>query len=122
MQQLTKEEKEKINIKIAESLGLFDLMPLKRTTRKGKDDPNGVVLWYCSEHHGGAATYDKLPNYTDDLNHCFKFEKTLTTEEVDLYYAYLKDCELFDDTIAGDFVFHADSISKCLCYIKVKNL
>lgn len=59
---------EQIRIRIAESLGLFRIMPLKRTTRRGNDYPNGVKLWYCSEHHGGAATYDEVPNYPEDLN------------------------------------------------------
>ena len=50
-------------IAIAEAVGLFRIEPLKRVTRKGKDDPEGVVLWYCEEHHGGAASYDEVPFY-----------------------------------------------------------
>lgn len=59
---------EEINIAIAEACGLFKIEPLRRTTRKGKTDPNGVVLWYCEEHHGGAATYARVPDYCNDLN------------------------------------------------------
>jgi len=61
-------------IKIAEACGLFRLMPLRRTTRKGKPDPNGVRLWYCEDHHGGAATYTEVPNYPKDLNAMHKAE------------------------------------------------
>jgi len=59
---------EEINIAIAEACDLFKIEPLRRTTRKGKPDPNGVVLWYCEEHHGGAATYARVPNYCNDRN------------------------------------------------------
>lgn len=59
---------EEIRIAIAEACGLFRTKPLRRTTRKGTDDPNGVRLWYCSEHMGGAATYDEVPNYPECLN------------------------------------------------------
>ncbi len=55
-------------IAIAEASGLFRIMPLKRTTRRGKDDPSGVELWYCEHHHGGAAEYAKVPDYLNDLN------------------------------------------------------
>lgn len=50
---------EQINIAVAECCGLFRLAPLRRTARKGEDDPKGVVLWYCSENHGGAKTLGK---------------------------------------------------------------
>lgn len=62
-------------IAIAQARGLFRIMPLKRTTRKGKDDPAGVVLWYCDEHHGGAATYAEVPDYLSDLNAMHEVEK-----------------------------------------------
>ena len=54
---------EQQRITIANAVGLFRIEPLKRVTRKGKDDPKGVVLWYCEEHHGGAASYDEVPFY-----------------------------------------------------------
>jgi len=41
---------------------------LRRTTRKGNESPDGVLLWYCEDHHGGAGTYRQLPNYTGDMN------------------------------------------------------
>jgi hypothetical protein len=59
---------EEIRIAIAEACGLLHLMPLKRTTRRMKDDPNGVRLWYCDHHHGGAAEYIEVPFYPTDLN------------------------------------------------------
>jgi hypothetical protein len=59
---------ELLRIKIAEACGLFRIMPLRRTTRKGTPDPNGVKLWYCDEHHGGAASYAEVPHYPNDMN------------------------------------------------------
>lgn len=59
---------EEIRITVAEACGLFRFMPLKRTTRRMKDDPNGVRLWYCDHHHGGAAEYVEVPFYPTDLN------------------------------------------------------
>jgi len=58
------------NIAIAEACGLFRIEPLRRTTRKGAVTPDGVMLWYCESHHGGASTYAPLPNYYADLNAC----------------------------------------------------
>ncbi len=84
---MTQEQK---RIKIAEECGLFRILPLKRTTRKGKDDPNGVVLWYCSEHMGGAATYDKLPDYFNNLNAMHEAEKLLTSSQWVSYWSFLE--------------------------------
>lgn len=79
---------DEINIAIAEACGLFKIEPLRRTTRKGKLDPNGVVLWYCEEHHGGAATYARIPNYCHDLNAMHEAEKLLeTADQQNRYYA-----------------------------------
>ena len=80
--QMTQEQK---RIKLAEAAELFRIMPLRRTTRKGKDDPNGVVLWYCSEHMGGAATYNKVPDYFNDLNAVHELEKVLTPFQFEGY-------------------------------------
>lgn len=55
-------------IAIAEACGLFRIAPLRRTTRKGKECPDGVLLWYCEEHHGGCGTYARLHDYLNDLN------------------------------------------------------
>ena len=68
---------EEQRIAIAEALGLFRIKPLWRTTRKGKESLDGVVLWYCSEHMGGAATYDRVPDYINDLNAMHEAEKVL---------------------------------------------
>jgi hypothetical protein len=66
---------EEQRIAIAEALGLFRIKPLRRTTRKGNESLDGVVLWHCSEHMGGAATYDKVPDYLNDLNAMHEAEK-----------------------------------------------
>lgn len=68
-----------LNIKIAEKCGLARILPLKRTTRKGKEDPNGVKLWYCDQHHGGAAEWAEVPNYCKDLNAMHRAEQFLAT-------------------------------------------
>lgn len=60
--------KEKQRIAIAKACGLFEIMPLRRTTRKGKESPNGVKLWYAESHMGGAAECREVPRYPDDLN------------------------------------------------------
>ena len=80
---------EEINIAIAETLGLFKIQPLRRTTRKGKLDPSGVVLWYCEEHHGGAATYARVPNYCNDLNACHEVEVSLDDAKHDSFQQHL---------------------------------
>jgi hypothetical protein len=59
---------QELNIEIARALGLERLAPFRRYNRKGKEDPNGVVWMYCSEDHGGAKTFDHIPNYAGDLN------------------------------------------------------
>ncbi len=65
-------------IAVANHIGLFRIAPLKRTTRKGKEDPKGVVLWYCSEHHGGAATWDKIPDYSASRDAIIKVVSCIT--------------------------------------------
>jgi hypothetical protein len=80
---------EEIRIAIAEACGLFRIAPLKRTTRRMKDDPNGVRLWYCDHHHGGAAEYAEVPFYPTDLNAMNEAEDMLTFEELDRYCEYL---------------------------------
>jgi hypothetical protein len=79
---------EEINRAIAEVLDL----EIERRTRRGKPDPNGVQLWYLIEHHGGVATWRKLPNYCNDLNAMHEAEKMLppnlwTAMENNLYPA-----------------------------------
>jgi hypothetical protein len=116
---------EQINIKIAELCGLFRIAPLKRTTRKGNDDPNGVVLWYCSEDHGGAKTYDRLPNYTADLNACHEFEETLDYGQAELYDDELCDIcaetnELLDNPKPWRFaVTTATARQRCEAFLRV---
>jgi hypothetical protein len=61
-----------INQKIAEAV--FNL-PVKRGTRRGKFDPEGVCLWYEAEHHGGEATWKRVPDYVNDLNAMHEAEK-----------------------------------------------
>jgi len=72
---------EQQRIAIAEVCGLFRIMPLRRTTRKGAPDQNGVKLWYCNEHHGGAASYVEVPDYLNDLNAMHEAEKFLSRGE-----------------------------------------
>ena len=59
---------QELNIAIARALGLEKIAPFRRYNRKGKEDANGVVWMYCSEDHGGAKTFDHIPNYAGDLN------------------------------------------------------
>lgn len=114
---------EQIRIKIAESLGLFRTMPLKRTTRRGNEDPKGVKLWYCSEHHGGAATYDEVPNYPESLDACAEFEKTLTELEFEEYFDILESqVPLARPQAKRRHVCSATSLSRCLAYVELKGL
>ena len=59
---------QELNIEIARAIGLEKIAPFRRYNRKGKEDANGVVWMYCSEDHGGAKTFDHIPNYAGDLN------------------------------------------------------
>ena len=59
-----------INAAIAEVCG----WKVKRGTRRGKFDPEGVCLWYEAEHHGGEATWKLVPDYCNDLNAMHKLE------------------------------------------------
>lgn len=86
--------KEQQRIKIAEACGLFRIMPLRRTVRKGTPDPNGVKLWYCDEHHGGAASYLEVPNYLYDLNAMHEAKQLLW--KMDWGYRYI-----FNDNLAN---------------------
>jgi hypothetical protein len=121
---------EEIRIKIAESLGKFRIKPLKRTTRKGKDDPNGVRIWYCDEHHGGAATYAEIPNYPESLDACTEFEKTLLTEEdqTDYWVHLIMICgaearEKKDINRIGTFYqITATPKQRCFAYLRTKKL
>lgn len=109
---------EQINIKIAELCNLFRIAPLKRTTRKGNDDPNGVVLWYCSEDHGGAKTYDRLPNYAADLNACHEFEKTLLT--ADSFCGHWGEYSNRLVSLLGcTDIFHATARQRCETFLRV---
>lgn len=63
---------EEINIACAELIGLFKIKPLRRTTRRGKEDPNGVVLWYCDVHPWDGPEYARLPDFYNSLNACQK--------------------------------------------------
>lgn len=134
---------EEIRIKVAEAMGLFRIEPLRRTTRKRNDDPNGVRLWYCSEHHGGAATYSEVPNYPEDLNACHEMEKSLVT--VGEWISYMENlasvatiptngatawelvCKMSHSDQKGvlyglaGFV-HATARQRCLAYLKVKGI
>jgi hypothetical protein len=85
---MTPEQKQ---IAIAEACNLFRLAPLKRTNRRGKDDPNGVRLWYCDEDHGGAKSYAEIPDYFNDLNAMHEAEKVLTSDQQFDYIYELND-------------------------------
>jgi hypothetical protein len=114
--QTTQEQK---RIKLAEAAELFRIMPLKRTTRKGKDDPNGVVLWYCSEHMGGAATYNKVPDYFTDLDAVHELEKVLTYQQHCLY------CDILEMIVGGPAYMpavRASAAHRCEALGKTLNL
>ena len=66
---------EQIRIEMARLRGLFKHEPLRRTTSRGQEHPKGSVLWYCEEHHGGEATYLKIPDWPNDLNEVHRFEE-----------------------------------------------
>jgi hypothetical protein len=113
---------EQQRIKIAEVCGLFRIMPLRRTTRKGKPDPNGVRLWYCEEHHGGAATYAEVPNYPKDLNAMHESEKTLSENDRQKYLDILADAPRNDRYLTwADSVF-ATAAQKAEAFLRTINL
>ena len=70
---------------IAEACNLSRLAPIEQRTRTGKKDPNGVVLWFMEEHHGGAATWAKVPDFLNDLNACREMEEALSYDQRILY-------------------------------------
>lgn len=108
---------EEINIAIAEACGLFRLKPLRRTTRKGIPSPDGVRLWYCESHHGGAATYVELPDYVNDLNAMHEAEKELIKQN--LYQDYWPTLE----SITGSSkLAHATAKQKAKAFIRTLNL
>jgi len=80
---------EEINVAIARVVDLERLAPFKRYTRKGEECPNGVVWYYCSEDHGGAKTYDTIPNYCGDLNAMRKARSKIPATQRDLYMNWL---------------------------------
>ena len=91
-----KEEKQRIAI--AEICGLFRLAPLKRTTRKGNDDPNGVKLWYCVENFGGAKEYAEVPFYLSCLNAMHKAVSIFDYDQADEFDDHLCDiCKRAND-------------------------
>ena len=67
-----------INQKIAEAE--FNL-PVKRGTRRGKFDPEGVCLWYEAEHHGGEATWKIVPDYVNSLDAMREAEERLDDKQ-----------------------------------------
>lgn len=92
---------EQQRIAIADACGLFRIEPLRRTTRKGKLDENGVKLWYCEEHHGGVGTYTELPSYLTDLNAMHKAEISAGFHRYPLrerYYPFLIEAKDRDGT------------------------
>jgi hypothetical protein len=74
-----------INQKIAEVV--FNL-PVKRGTRRGKFDPEGVCLWYEAEHHGGEAVWKRVPDYVNSLDAMHEAEKVIRTIKGVLIYDY----------------------------------
>lgn len=117
---------EEINIAIAEACGLFKIEPLRRTTRKGKTDPNGVVLWYCEEHHGGAATYARVPDYCNDLNAMHEAIKHLS-KRPPIYIpgvAISDPIELFEDYLLGicDSISLSTASQQAIALVKTLNL
>jgi hypothetical protein len=109
-------------IAIAEACGLFRIMPLRRTTRKGMPDPNGVVLWYCSEHHGGAATYEPVPDYLTDLNAMREAEKVLTPIQQGTFCCHLyggrQEIDLDDMWVCA----HATAAQRAEAFLRTLNL
>lgn len=65
---------EEIQIEMARLRGLFRIEPLRRTNKNRVPAPSGTYLWYCDEHHGGAATWLPIPDYPNDLNAVHRFE------------------------------------------------
>ena len=111
---------EQIRIAIADFCGLFRIEPLRRETRKGKQDPNGVILRYCSEHHGGAAIYSEIPDYLNDLNAMHEAEKTLYGDiEVFLNDPVVyKRWQKYNDFLVSEFGCHATARQRALAFIK----
>jgi len=109
MQQLTKEEKEKINIKIAESLGLT---PIK-IFPKGKYP---VEFAHC------------LPNYPEDFNEMHKAKTSLTEEELGTMLDHLCNIVRRDHKKAhGPMTaiiqsFRASALQEAEAYLLTKNL
>ena len=110
--------KEKQRIAIAKACGLFEIMPLRRTTRKGKESPNGVKLWYAESHMGGAAEYREVPRYPDDLNAMQEAEKMLTPLQWSYYLDFLTDPYAPDWQAA----VHATAAQRAVAFLKTLNL
>lgn len=84
-------KKEDQIIAIAKACRLDFLYPLKRRNRKGKDDPNGVVLWYCAEAFGGSQIWDTVPDYLNSLDAMQKAVISLPDDKQGDFRRHLED-------------------------------
>lgn len=80
---------EKQQIAIAKAHGLFRLKPLRRTTRKGKEDPEGVVLWFCESSPWDRPEYSKIPEYLKDLDAMHRVQLKLPACDRDKFIIWL---------------------------------
>ena len=125
--------KDTINRTIAEACGLNFLYPLKRRNRSGKDDPNGVVLWYCVEAFGGSQIWAKVPAYTDCLNACHEMEKSIEDRMSEYLYMLVnvvkgRDLKTFrfSDRMLTESYFRelvrATASQRCEAFLRTLNL
>lgn len=108
--------KEEQRIKIAEACGLFKIAPLKRTNRKGKDDPFGVCLWYCDSDHGGVKEYAKIPNYPEDLNAMHIAEQSLCSIQHWIHF------EKYLAELGTKFIWHATAAQRAEAFLRTLDL
>jgi hypothetical protein len=80
---------EQINAAIAEACG----WKVKKGTRKGKFDPEGVCLWYELEHHGGESIWRMVPDFTNSLDAMHKAEESLKGIQFPAYAFILDNFE-----------------------------
>ena len=111
-----KEEKQRIAI--AEICDLFRLAPLKRTTRKGNDDPNGVKLWYCVENFGGAKEYAEVPFYPRCLNAMHGAEKVLQ-KHMAKWWNYTSQLAAANSTLGTGGEAHATAEQRAEAFLRV---
>lgn len=120
---------EKQRIAIAAACNLFRIAPLKRTTRKGKDDPLGVRLWYCDNDHGGAKEYAEVPYYLTDLNAMYKAEEHAFGYSIELWDVYVEWLiKIIDDPDNASLTHncyicaHASASQRAEAFLKTLNL